>query len=104
MRTKLIAVLAGLLVVATGVAHAKVRVRQSLTAAAAGSSARGVARLALKTGSEGEFKLQVRHLDRHATYAVLVGGMRVADVTTNGGGSGGVRFRTRPHSPHDLPL
>jgi hypothetical protein len=64
----------------------------------------GIARLLLKSASEGQFEIRVRRLAADATYAVLVGGVHVADIRTTAGGQGKVRFRSRPRSPHDLPL
>jgi hypothetical protein len=86
-------------------AVAKSNVRTMLTpTAAAGIGANGRAKLSLKTSSEGKFEIAVRHLGPDSTYEVLVSGIRVADLTTSGGGAGKVRFRTRPRSSRDLAL
>ena len=84
-------------------ASAKTRITGFLIATDAGvATAR--ARLTLSSPSEGKFEIVARHLDRDAIYEVIVGGVRVADLATNGGGNGKVRFRTRPRSSRDLAL
>ena len=79
------------------------KVRQPLAATGADTDASGLAALKLKAASVGEFVIQVRKLDRKATFEVIVGGVHVGDLVTNGGGGGKVRFRTRPRG-HDLAL
>lgn len=85
-------------------ADAKVRVQASLNATGVDADAAGRARLTLRSASDGKFEIAVRHLARDAAHQVIVAGVHVADLTTNGGGNGKVRFRSRPQSPRDLPL
>jgi hydroxymethylbilane synthase len=85
-------------------ADAKVRVNATLNATGVDADAAGKARLTLRSASDGKFEIAVRHLERDATYEVVIGGVRVADLTTNGGGNGKLRFRSRPRSSRDLPL
>src|SRR5262249_1921843 len=77
--------------------------KQPLTATAVDPNANGLAALKLKAASVGEFKVQVHKLDRHATFELIVGGVHVADLVTNGGGGGKIRFRSQPRG-HDLAL
>jgi hypothetical protein len=67
-------------------------------------NASGLASLQVKNGSDGRFDLQVKKLDREATYEVLVNGVHIGAITTSRGGSGRIRFRSRPHSSKDLLL
>ena len=46
--------------------------------------------------SDGRFDVSASHLDRKATYDVIVGGVKVAQFTTGNGGSGKARLRTNP--------
>jgi hypothetical protein len=104
---KVLTVLTALLVLAAveSPAHAsKVKLTDALAAGPADGDARGRARLVLKSASEGRFEVKLNHLAPDATFELIVNGTRVADVHTTGGGQANVRFRTRPRSPHDLPL
>jgi hypothetical protein len=93
-----------LLAAAETAAHARQgeKVRRPLTATGVDPDASGRATLTLKAASDGQFLVQVHKLDRDATFELIVGGVHVADLVTNGGG-GKVRFRTRPRG-HDLAL
>src|SRR5262245_21356603 len=79
------------------------KVKKSLVTTGVDANASGQAALSLKAASVGQFDVRVRKLDRKATFEVIVGGVHVADLVTNGGGGGKVRFRTRPRG-HDLAL
>lgn len=79
------------------------KVKQPLTSTGTDPDASGLTRLALKNASVGQFQVRVHKLDRKATFQVIVGGVHVADLITNGGGGGKVRFRSRPRG-HDLAL
>lgn len=59
--------------------------------------ANGGAKLLVKNESDGKFEIKGKRLDADATYDVLVDGVLVGQFTTNGGGSGRIRFRSRPH-------
>jgi len=85
-------------------ADARSRARIALAPSAADSDASGRAKLTIKSPSDGQFEVQIRRLDRDATYQLIVDGVHVADITTSGGGNGKVRFRSRPRSERDLPL
>lgn len=103
MKTLLVALGAlGLMVVP---AHAaKVKVTQVLAPTPAETDASGLARLTLVSASDGKFEVKARRLDPESTFELIVGGVHVADVVTNRGGRGRLRFRTRPRSSRDLPL
>jgi hypothetical protein len=92
----------GVLVVSARPAMAGERLKQALTPVA-DASARGLTRLVLKASDNGRFEVQVRKLDPNTTYEILVGGVKVGTLSTRGGGSGRVRFRSRPRG-HDLLL
>ena len=106
MRTRFIAALAVACAATllTQDAGARTRARIALTPTAADTDASGRAKLTIKSPSDGQFEVQVRRLDRDATYQLIVNGVHVADLTTSGGGNGKVRFRSRPRSDRDLPL
>lgn len=59
--------------------------------------ANGGAKLLVKNKSDGKFEIKGKRLDADATYDVLVDGVLVGQFATNGGGSGRIRFRSRPH-------
>ncbi len=67
-------------------------------------NAHGSANLQVKNGTDGKFEVQVKKLDPLAMFDVLVNGVRVGSITTNRGGNGKVRFRSRPRSSKDLLL
>jgi hypothetical protein len=92
----------GILMVGSRPAVARERIKHELTPVA-DSTASGSARLILRTSDNGRFEVQVRNLDAKATYEILIGGVRVGVLSTTGGGSGRVRFRSRPRG-RDLLL
>lgn len=75
---------------------------QALNATPAAPNARGAARLAIRSGSDGRFEVAAYNVDRSSAFEVLVGGVRVGKLTTNRGGNGKVRFRTRPRGRAQL--
>jgi len=77
-------------------ARPKVRAVERLTATATDPDARGRARLVLKSDGDGRLRIAVRGLTRDASYDVVIDGVRVAALATNGGGAGRVRFSTDP--------
>ena len=85
-------------------AWARTKIRTTLTPTPVGADAKGRATLALRSASDGKFDVVGRRVDADAVYQVIVGGVRVADLATAGGGNGKARFRTRPRSRHDVPL
>ena len=78
-------------------------IKQTLTSTGVDAEARGRARLIVRNDSDGTFRIDVRNLDRNATFEIIVGGVKVGTLTTTGGGNGHTRFRTRPRG-HDSVL
>ncbi len=60
--------------------------------------ASGGVKLIVKNKSDGKLEIKGKKLAADATYDVLVDGVLVGQFTTNGGGNGRLRFRSRPHS------
>lgn len=93
---------AGMAVAARG--HT-VHVKQAL-APVGGGKAKGKLLLVVHSGKtrlDGSLDVGVRHLGRNSQYEVLVEGVHVGGLTTNGGGNGHARFRTTPKG-HALVL
>ena len=85
--------------------HRTVHVKQVL-AAVGGGTGKGQLLLVVHTGKtalDGSLDVGVRHLGRRSQYEVLVDGVHVGGITTNGGGNGHARFRTTPKG-HALVL
>src|SRR5262249_16487942 len=61
-------------------------------------------KLTVKNLTDGRLDIKVQKLDPDATFDVLVDGVAVGQFTTTGGGTGSIRFRSRPRSPHDQLL
>jgi hypothetical protein len=80
--------------IATGVA--RVKLTQTLSATDVAPAARGRARLVLRSVSDGRLDLVARRLHGHATFDVIVRGVKVASLRTSASGRGRVRFRSRP--------
>lgn len=83
-------------------ALAREKIRQNLTPVA-DQDARGQVRLTLKTDSKAELEVRAQGLDPNASYEIIVGGVKVGTLTTRRGGTGRVRFRSRPRG-RDLLL
>ena len=83
-------------------AIAREKIRQDLTPVT-DQDARGQVRLRLRTDSNGTFEVRAQNLAPNTRYEVLVGGVKVGTLTTRRGGTGRVRFRSRPHG-RDLLL
>ena len=62
------------------------KVKLVLVTTGADANASGKASLALKQASVGQFEIQVRKLAPKATFQVIVDGVHVGDLVTNGGG------------------
>src|SRR5262245_3575774 len=73
----------------------------SLASTGVDPDARGKVKLAVRNLSDGKFEVKGQKLDPDATFDVLVDGVLVGQFTTSGGGTGRIRFRSRPRSPHD---
>src|SRR5262245_2383178 len=76
----------------------------SLASTGVDPDARGKVKLAVRNLSDGKFEVKGQKLDPNATFDVLVDGVLVGQFTTTGGGTGRIRFRSRPRSPHDQLL
>lgn len=83
-------------------AAGKIRVKAGLTATGVDPNAQGQVGLGIR-GSDGTFDVKASRLDRHASYDVIVKGVKVASLQTTGGGGGHIRFRSHPTSK-DLVL
>jgi len=73
----------------------------SLASTGVDADARGKVKLAVRNLTDGKLEIKGQKLDPNATFDVLVDGVLVGQFTTNNGGSGRIRFRSRPRSPHD---
>ena len=94
--------IAGIALLATA-AGASEKVKQDLTSTGIVGSARGRAKVVVKSPSDGRFQVKGQKLAPDTSYDLIVGGVKVATLRTSGGGTGKVRFRSRPGS-NDLPL
>ena len=77
-----------------------------LTARSPGAHTQGQATVIvrrLRRGLDGTLLVVVRNLDAHTTYEIVVRGVRIGTLTTNGRGRGRARFRTHPRG-HDQLL
>jgi hypothetical protein len=84
----------GMLLLAVTVADAAVVVKQSLTPTSKVPNASGRATLTLKHASKGKFTVATHGLPPNATFDVVVGGVKVGTLITNGHGAGKTKFRT----------
>ena len=75
--------------------------KQELQQTGADDDARGLSRFGLRNGTDGRFQMVVKNLEPHTAYQVIVNGVKVSEIETNGGGSGRIRFRTTPHGRRD---
>jgi len=73
----------------------------SLASTGVDPDARGKVKLAVRNLSDGKLDIKGQKLDPDATFDVLVDGVLVGQLTTTGGGTGRIRFRSRPRSSHD---
>jgi len=72
------------------------RVKQKLTATSAAPSAKGNAKLIVHGSKKGKFGVTAVHLQGGKQFDVVVGGVKVGQMTTNSGGTGTVHFSTTP--------
>ena len=93
---------ATLIVGSAGLAVAASRVTQSLTATAHAPDAHGRAKLVLKSASQGRFRLIARGLAPSSTFDLVIGGIKVASLTTNAGGTAKAKLSTNPHAGETL--
>jgi hypothetical protein len=75
-----------------------------LRATGADDDARGRAKVRIRGTSDGRFEVKVQRLQPGALYELVVNGVKVGEILTSGGGSGKLRFRSRPRSSNDLFL
>ena len=94
--------IAGAGVCTPGTAHAGVRVKQKLSSTSFAPKARGNAKLSLKSDAKGVFSIAARRLAASADYDVVVGGIKVGAITTNGHGAGKVAFGTTKRGKRGL--
>jgi hypothetical protein len=80
-----------------------VRVKQDLSPTGADPDARGKLRFLLKGPADGRLVIRIGRLARRSGFEVLADGVKVGALTTTGGGSGRLRFRSDP-GEHDLLL
>jgi hypothetical protein len=73
----------------------------SLASTGVDPDARGKVKLTVRNLTDGKLEIKGQKLDPDATFDVLVDGVLVGQFTTSGGGTGRIRFRSRPRSPHD---
>ncbi|MFN8546260.1 MAG: TMEM14 family protein [Candidatus Binatia bacterium] len=79
------------------------KIGTTLIATSAAPRARGWASFILRGSSTGKFMVMAKRLAPNAVFDVVVGDVKVAQLTTNGRGNAKVRLRTSPRS-HDLLL
>src|SRR5262245_963028 len=83
-------------------AMATVAVTQALHGTVHAPSARGKARLVLRTGSTGSFTVKARRLAPGKTFDVVVDNIKIGKLTTNAGGNGIAKFGTSPRGRTSL--
>jgi hypothetical protein len=86
-----------LLTAGSALASSDAKVNTPLTPTASAPGARGKAQLKLKTGKAGKFVVSAGRLAPNHSFDVVVGGVKVGSLQTNGGGGGRARFSTAPH-------
>src|SRR4029077_291739 len=98
MKKILMVLLASILVTAayTPVSDSGKKVKLVLVTTGVDADASGKASLALKQARIGQFEIHVRKLAPKATFEVIVDGVHVGDLVTNGGGGGEIRFPCAP--------
>jgi hypothetical protein len=93
----------GVLALLAAPAAARKPLKQDLSNTGIDPNARGRAQLVLRADDNGKFEVAVHKLDRNSKFEVLVNAVKVGTLTTNHGGNGRVRFRSRPRG-EDLVL
>jgi hypothetical protein len=77
-------------------AGAMTRIVQPLSPTTHAPSARGTAKLLLKTGSNGRFSIKAKHLAARKSFDIVVNKVKVGTLATGPSGSGVARFSTSP--------
>lgn len=72
------------------------KVKTALTATASAPDARGKASAVVRNATKGRFEVKVQKLAPSTSYDVIVGGIKVATVTTKNNGSAKIRFSSTP--------
>jgi hypothetical protein len=91
--------LGGAMLLGIGTARATraVRVRTTLVPTPKAPKARGRTKLLLRRGAHGTFVVVARGLAPHATFDVVVGGVKVGTLVTGRAGAGTLKLSTSPH-------
>jgi hypothetical protein len=76
----------------------------TLEATSADDDARGRVKVRIRGGDDGRFEIKVQRLESASIYELVVNGVKVGEILTSSGGSGKLRFRSRPRSSKDLFL
>jgi len=105
----LLAVSLGALLLSAGVAAEarSTHVETRLAPTGADPNAAGDARLTVRSRRgqlDARLDLRVRNLDAGAHFEIVLDGVRIAELQTNGGGAGKLRLRTRPRAGRDVLL
>lgn len=86
-----------------GVGAAKTTtVKLNLTPTAKAPRAKGRTQLLVKRGAKGKFAVLAKRLAPNSSFDVIVGGVKVATITTNHGGAGKAKFDTSPNKNETL--
>ncbi len=86
-----------------GPAVAVTQVVGALSGTSHAPHAQGRAKLTLKTASKGRLQVGARRLAPHASFDLVIGGVKVGTFATNGGGRGKLKLSTTPrHGEHLL--
>lgn len=94
------AIVAALVVTGVGSLYASTghngHVKQKLTATTAAPTARGKARLVVRSSAKGKLVVRASRLAPGESFDVIVGGVKVGEIQTNSGGRGKALFSTVP--------
>lgn len=94
----------GLLAAPAGASGKPVQIKQVLSATGVDPDAQGQVVVVVVPGrhAQGKLDVKVRRLDRKAQFEVVLQGVRIGALTTDGGGNGRASFRTRPRGRDQL--
>ncbi|MBX3027102.1 hypothetical protein KF840_19545 [bacterium] len=102
IKSALLAIAAVAVLCGRGPAWGRERLEQTLTSPG-GAGTLGRVRLQMRSDSDGRLVLVARGLAPDQTYEVIANSVKVGTLRASGGGTGAVRFRTRPRG-RDLML
>src|SRR5262245_11139866 len=101
-----IAIASGLVLAGLGTMYAAgshtARVKQELTPTSMAPDAKGKANLTLRSSKHGKFRVLTKHLQGDKQFDLIVGGVKVGVLNTNGGGNARARFSTQPGAKDTL--